>query len=78
MDAMVGIVNWIIVRKGELLAIYTAIVTIASIIVKMTPTLSSNSKVLAVIKFLSKWVALNRTVNDEEVRKAVQAAQPSK
>jgi len=75
---MVGIVNWIIVRKGELLAIYTAIVTIASIIVKMTPTLSSNSKVLAVIKFLSKWVALNRTVNDEEVRKAVQAAQPSK
>ena len=71
MDILMNTVNWIIVNTGELLKIYTAIVTIASIIVKMVPTLRTNSKVLEFIKFLSKWIALNRTVNDKEVRKAV-------
>lgn len=57
---------------ADIAVIYTGIVLIASIIVKLTPTIKDNEILLKIIKFLSKWVALNRTVKDKEIRKQLQ------
>ena len=53
----------------DILTILTSISVIASIIVKMFPTLPANSWLLPAIKFISRFVALNRTVDDEAARK---------
>ena len=70
MDAIVNIINWVKANWVDIVAIYTGLVTVASIIVKMTPTLKDDNILLNIIKFLSKYIALNRTTNDEEVRGA--------
>ena len=46
--------NWV-----NIIAVYTGVVGVASIIVKMTPTLKDDNALLAVIKFVAKYVALN-------------------
>jgi len=52
--------------------IYLGLVLVASIIVKWTPTIKDDTVLLKIIKFMSKWVALNRTVKDKEIRKQLQ------
>lgn len=53
----------------NIITILTSISVIASVVVKMFPTLPANSWLLPAIKFISRFVALNRTVDDEAVRK---------
>lgn len=53
-------------------AIIAYSIAIASIIVKLTPTIRDNEILLKIIKFLSKYVALTRTVNDKKIRKELQ------
>ncbi|MFA5382227.1 MAG: hypothetical protein WC356_03610 [Candidatus Micrarchaeia archaeon] len=60
--------NFIVKHWVEIVAVYTSLVTIASIIVKWTKTLKDDTVLLAIIKFTSKWIALNRTVNDSKER----------
>jgi len=55
--------NWV-----NIVAVYTALVTAASIIVKVTPTLKDDTALLAVIKWIAKYIALARTINDNSVR----------
>jgi hypothetical protein len=52
----------------DLVLAYTSLVTAASIIVKITPTLKDDNILLGIVKFLGKYIALNRTVNDEAKR----------
>lgn len=47
-------------HKGEILEIYLALVGIASIIVKMTPTLKDDTILKNIIRFVGKVIALNR------------------
>jgi hypothetical protein len=63
-----GIFVWFQTHWIEIVNVITGVIAVASIIVKLTPTLKDDTFLLAVIKFLSKYVALNRTVNDEAVR----------
>ena len=58
--------NWFMENKTELLHIWTALVTIASIIVRLTPTLPKKAKALPLVKFLGKYIALNKTVVDSK------------
>lgn len=62
------IINWFQTNWQDLIAIYTGLVTVASIIVKLTPTLQDDTWLLAVIKFMSRYIALNRTKDDEGAR----------
>lgn len=62
------IINWIKANWTDLLAIYTGLVTVASIIVKFTPTLKDDTWLLSFIKFMSKFIALNRTTDDSKLR----------
>lgn len=48
--------NWL-----EIVAAYTSLVTIASLIVKFTPTLKDDNALKAVVKFIGKYIALNTT-----------------
>ncbi|MHC4121992.1 MAG: hypothetical protein ACYSSI_00330 [Planctomycetota bacterium] len=54
---------------GDIAKIIAYIITIASIIVKLTPTLKDDTVLLKVIKIVSKYVALNRNTKDDIIRK---------
>lgn len=57
---MIEIYNWIVLHWDELIAIYLGLVGVASIIVKLTPTLRDDHALKAVIRFVGKYIALNR------------------
>ena len=62
------IIAWFQNHWVEIVNVITGIITIASIIVKFTPTIKDDNILLAIIKFLSKYIALNRTVDDQASR----------
>ncbi len=49
----------------EIAAILCYVITIASIIVKLTPTLKDDNFLLPIVKFVSKYIALNRCTKDD-------------
>ena len=61
-----AIIEWVKLHWVDIVAIYTGLVTLASIIVKLTPSLKDDDFLLKIIKFLAKYVALN--TNAPEVR----------
>ena len=60
--------NWIKDNWTTITGIVAYAVTIASIIVKITPTLKDDNILLGVIKFLGKYIALNRSTQDDIIR----------
>lgn len=62
---MVGIIGQIVAyvqaHWADIVAIYLSLVGAASIIVKLTPTLKDDDALKWIIKFLGKYIALNRT-----------------
>jgi len=52
--------NWIVAHIDDLIAIYLGLVGVASIIVKLTPTLKDDTILKAIIRFMGKYIALNR------------------
>jgi SepF-like predicted cell division protein (DUF552 family) len=63
---MVDAVKWVIEHWGDIANAIAYIIAGASVIVKVTPTLRDDNILLGVIKFLSKYVALNKTVTDAD------------
>jgi hypothetical protein len=55
-----GIYDWIVANWTDILAIWTAFVTICSIIVKLVPQLKKGTLGKAVIKAIAIYGALNR------------------
>ena len=62
-----AIVNWGVANVKDLLLIVTGLVTVVSIIVKLTPTLKDDNIWLPFVKFLGKYIALNKNVDDRPV-----------
>lgn len=46
---------------ADIVSIYLSVIGAASIIVKLTPTLKDDDVLKGIIRFLGKYVALNRT-----------------
>ena len=65
---ILAIVAWVKANWVTIVSVYTALVTIASFIVKLTPTLNDDNALLAIVKFLGKYIALNRSTPDEAIR----------
>lgn len=65
---MFDIIAWVQSHLQEIILAVTSIVTGVSIIVKVTPTLKDDNVWLPIVKFLSKYIALNRTINDDQER----------
>lgn len=56
---MSEIVTWITANWKDIAEIIVAIISIATIIVRLTPTLKDDNILLPIVKFLSKYIALN-------------------
>jgi len=54
------IVNWVLANKLEVLQLIASVIGVASIIVKLTPTLRDDNILLPIVKFVGKYIALNR------------------
>lgn len=54
------IITWIFSHIDEGIQIYLGIVGVASIIVKLTPTLKDDTILKTIIRFMGKVIALNR------------------
>ncbi len=54
------IINWFATNWSNILNIYLATVGLASVIVKITPTLKDDTILKAIIRFMGKIIALNR------------------
>jgi len=59
MDIM-AIVGWFQLHWKDITTVIAYTIAIASIVVKMTPTLRDDDILKGVIKFLGKYIALNR------------------
>jgi hypothetical protein len=64
------IIAWVKANWLDITNVMTAIIALASVIVKITPTIKDNELLEKIIKFISKYIALNRTVDDDAVRTA--------
>ena len=58
---IVAIVTWFQTNWGDLIKAYVAVVGVASIIVKLTPTLKDDNALKGVMRFLGKYIALNKS-----------------
>ncbi len=59
MDTIMAIYHFVMANLPMIIFIYSAVVTVASWIVKLTPTLKDDNIVLPIIKFLAKYIAVN-------------------
>lgn len=55
-----GIVGWFQLHWSDITGVVAYVIAGASIIVKLTPTLKDDDALKGVIKFLGKYIALNR------------------
>jgi len=55
-----GIVSWFTTNWADIIIAYTSLIGFASIVVKMTPTLKDDDALKWLIKFVGKYIALNR------------------
>lgn len=53
-------VNWVMQNWGTIVQLYLASIGLASIVVKLTPTLKDDKILKNVIRFVGKFLALNR------------------
>jgi hypothetical protein len=56
---IIAIVAWFQANWTNIATAIASIIAAASIIVKITPTLKDDNMLLGIIKFLSKYIALN-------------------
>jgi len=54
------IVTWIQTNLTKIIEVYLALIGLASIIVKMTPTLKDDNILKGIISFVGKWIALDK------------------
>ena len=52
--------DWVITNWAKVAEIIAAIIGLASVIVKFTPTLKDDSTLLPIVKFIGKWIALDK------------------
>ena len=55
-----SVVAWVTAHYAQMISAYLALVGFVSIIVKMTPTLKDDDVLKGIIKFMGKYIALNR------------------
>ena len=60
MEFIITVWTWLQAHWLEIIAAYTSLIGGASILVQLTPTLKDDNALKAVIKFVAKFIALNR------------------
>ena len=57
---MVEVFNWLKNNIDSIIAIYLGLVGVASVIVQLTPTLKDDTVLKNIVRFVGKYIALNR------------------
>ena len=57
---MLEVIKWFQANWMQIAQAIAAIIGAASIIVKLTPTLKDDNILLRIIKFIGKWIALDK------------------
>jgi hypothetical protein len=52
--------TWIVTHWTEITEVIAYVISIATIIVRLTPTLKDDTVMKAIIRFIGKYIALNR------------------
>ena len=60
MTYITNVIVWFQTNWGQIIEAYLMIIGAASIIVKLTPTLKDDDALKWLIKFMGKYIALNR------------------
>jgi len=60
MNIIASIIPWIQANWTTIAQVYLQIIGLASIIVKLTPTLKDDDVLKTIIRFMGKYVALNK------------------
>jgi len=60
------IVKWFVENWASIAQVIAMVIGIASIIVRLTPTLADDNILLPIVKFLGKYIALNVNISKEE------------
>lgn len=61
MNIIAQVITWLQAHWADILQVYLQVIGLASIIVKLTPTLKDDDVLKWVIRFVGKYVALNKT-----------------
>jgi len=61
---MADMISWVQTNWATVIQVYLAIVGLASVIVKLTPTLRDDDILLGITKFIAKFIALNTNAPD--------------
>lgn len=59
MNIIASIIPWLQAHWQDIIQIYLQVIGIASIIVKLTPTLKDDDVLKGIIRFMGKYLALN-------------------
>ena len=59
MEIVTSVINYIRTNWLQIVSIYTSVVGLASIIVKLTPSLKDDDVLKGIVRFLGKYIALN-------------------
>jgi hypothetical protein len=62
----VEMIDYLVANWKNIAEAIVAIIGVASIIVKLTPTLKDDNILLPIVKFIGKFIALNKTVTDAD------------
>ena len=62
--------DWLLANYKDILEAIAAIIGAASLIVKLTPTLKDDNILLPIVKFIGKWIALDKYGPSEVKRPA--------
>lgn len=60
MENIMAIYNWVVAHMADITAFIAYVIAGASIVVKLTPTLKDDDALKGVIKFVGKYIALNK------------------
>lgn len=60
MNIVTNVIAWVTTNWQDLIQIWLQVIGIASIIVKLTPTLKDDDVLKNIIRFVGKYVAINR------------------
>jgi len=58
-EIITGLYTWVTSHWADLIGIYLGLIGVASIVVKLTPTLKDDDALKGIVKFLGKYVAIN-------------------
>lgn len=67
MEGIMKLYEWIMVNKNDLLNMAVYLIAIGSVVVKLVPTLDKNNRWLPFVKFIGKYIALDKgTIPNED------------